>query len=399
MTVCRSCGEGDTKLYQCDRCSLRECKECAGVSASEERALDLKKDRKIMYYCRECKSAVETEPTNLQLIERVNKIEDLVTKIYGELDTLKKENQHKANPSTQNQDMVKYLQEHILHLEETLRLKDSIIREKNGLIREKENIIKEKESALRAINQNSIVMEKTVNSFYPFQEKPVTTISEPISSKYSQNSSWRQGPRMTLNTPSIPHGSDRYLLQYQERHHSARNEGESAKQIQGSRLNENMEDNRTGITENFLPTTNMNIKGDNEWKSPRRTRRRNKGKLGEGRTTEEDRETGLAGRTNSKDKKIWLHISRVRDHVTEKIVVDYLVKKTQLKPDDFIVSNLKIKKETPNNKCFLVGVKPDLKDTVYDPLFWPEGIAHARFDFRRGQHFLDQNTLKLRPSA
>lgn len=32
-------------------------------------------------------------------------------------------------------------------------------------------------------------------------------------------------------------------------------------------------------------------------------------------------------------------------------------------------------------KCYQVGVRFDLKDMLYDPNFWPNGVAYRRFDF------------------
>lgn len=36
-----------------------------------------------------------------------------------------------------------------------------------------------------------------------------------------------------------------------------------------------------------------------------------------------------------------------------------------------------------------MGLEPSLKTVVYDSNFWPKGVAFARFDFKRGQQFLD----------
>lgn len=42
-----------------------------------------------------------------------------------------------------------------------------------------------------------------------------------------------------------------------------------------------------------------------------------------------------------------------------------------------------------HNKCFTVGVNPAFKQIVCTEEFWPMGVAHTRFDFARGRHFLD----------
>jgi hypothetical protein len=36
-------------------------------------------------------------------------------------------------------------------------------------------------------------------------------------------------------------------------------------------------------------------------------------------------------------------------------------------------------------------IQPAYKEAVYDKNFWPRGIRYSRFDFRKGEHFLDSN--------
>nr|CAI5829153.1 unnamed protein product [Callosobruchus analis] len=38
----------------------------------------------------------------------------------------------------------------------------------------------------------------------------------------------------------------------------------------------------------------------------------------------------------------------------------------------------------------MVGVDPNLKDTVYDTNFWPCGIMFSRFNFGLGKNFFDK---------
>lgn len=91
---------------------------------------------------------------------------------------------------------------------------------------------------------------------------------------------------------------------------------------------------------------------------------------------------------NGGDKKVWLFVSRAKDHVSEQTVKDYLLRK--LSPDDdVVVKYLETRTKFIDNKCFLVGVNPARKEEIYETGFWPRGIRFDRFDFRRGQHFLD----------
>lgn len=38
----------------------------------------------------------------------------------------------------------------------------------------------------------------------------------------------------------------------------------------------------------------------------------------------------------------------------------------------------------------MLGVPFEMKDIAYENDFWPTGIKYTRFDFKRGQHFLDK---------
>nr|CAI5830812.1 unnamed protein product [Callosobruchus analis] len=38
----------------------------------------------------------------------------------------------------------------------------------------------------------------------------------------------------------------------------------------------------------------------------------------------------------------------------------------------------------------MVGLDPNLKETVYDTSFWPRGVLFSRFNFGLGRNFLDK---------
>lgn len=111
-------------------------------------------------------------------------------------------------------------------------------------------------------------------------------------------------------------------------------------------------------------------------------------------------ETGTAEITNStedsfqsniNEKKLWIFISRVKDTVSEEAVQNYIKDKTQCKDNEISIKCLKSKTKYSKN-CFLVGIKPGLSEVVYNSNFWPAGVAYSRFNFRKGQHFLDHPT-------
>lgn len=90
------------------------------------------------------------------------------------------------------------------------------------------------------------------------------------------------------------------------------------------------------------------------------------------------------GRDNS-HKKVWLFLSKIPDRVDERMVGNYII-------NDVVEKHLdtRIGKTKPNNKCFHVGIKYDLKDVVYEPTFWPKNVAYQRFRFKR--QYEEQNT-------
>lgn len=92
------------------------------------------------------------------------------------------------------------------------------------------------------------------------------------------------------------------------------------------------------------------------------------------------------------ERKLWLHISRVKSTVGEQTVRDYISKKGNLGVDDISVKLLKTRSEVRDNNCFMIGVPLRMKELIYDSEFWPKGVKFQRFDFRIGQHFLSAET-------
>lgn len=103
--------------------------------------------------------------------------------------------------------------------------------------------------------------------------------------------------------------------------------------------------------------------------------------IGTGEISEED---SFIGR-NEKDKKIWIFISRVPDKVSEQDVTKYIKKKANIEQnEDLVVKHVptRVEKERSNSKCFQVGIRYDLMDTVYNHEFWPANVAYERFKFK-----------------
>lgn len=88
-----------------------------------------------------------------------------------------------------------------------------------------------------------------------------------------------------------------------------------------------------------------------------------------------------------KQKKLWLFITRVPDSVEEEDVRKYVAEKTG--SEDVSVKQLETILSKKDNRSFMIGMSVQQKDSVYKAEFWPKGIHFERFDFRRGQKFLD----------
>lgn len=117
----------------------------------------------------------------------------------------------------------------------------------------------------------------------------------------------------------------------------------------------------------------------------RPTKRRKQINIGTADTVEtKDNFTG-----KDEDKKVWLFISRVKDHVTEENIKSYIKNKAKIdKEEEVVVRHITTKYDTIRKdcKCFQVGVKFEKKDMVYEQNFWPNKVAFRRFDFEAKKH-------------
>lgn len=67
------------------------------------------------------------------------------------------------------------------------------------------------------------------------------------------------------------------------------------------------------------------------------------------------------------------------------MILKYLNAKIKDKNSNFQVVELPT--ESNQNKCFKVGASFHLKEQLHDNKFWPEGVAHKRFDFDRQRSY------------
>ncbi|CAH1100942.1 unnamed protein product [Psylliodes chrysocephalus] len=92
----------------------------------------------------------------------------------------------------------------------------------------------------------------------------------------------------------------------------------------------------------------------------------------------------------SKKKKIWLFISRVKKKVTTDKIVNYISKIANTDTKDIFVKTLDTQtQQISSSNSYMVGVDPSIYSTVNNTCFWPKGVSFERFDFRKGRRFLD----------
>lgn len=107
--------------------------------------------------------------------------------------------------------------------------------------------------------------------------------------------------------------------------------------------------------------------------------------------------TGINNNTTFKssklneDKKAWLFISRIHKDVTETDIIKFIANKGKVQENKISVKILNLRNnENIHYNSIMLGVPFEMKDIAYENDFWPTGIKYTRFDFKRGQHFLDK---------
>lgn len=102
-------------------------------------------------------------------------------------------------------------------------------------------------------------------------------------------------------------------------------------------------------------------------------RRYVKKRIGTGNVTQEENQVGFSGA----DRKVWLNIYRVKKHVTENMIVEYIKKQAGFEGENVEVKELLTASKA--TKSFLVTASFKKKDKMYDPDFWPENVGIRRF--------------------
>lgn len=98
-------------------------------------------------------------------------------------------------------------------------------------------------------------------------------------------------------------------------------------------------------------------------------------RLGTGEVTEEEMKTGFSG----PERKVWINIYRVNNHVTADMIEKYIKQKNGFENENVSVSELD--RKAGQYKSFCVTASLSKKDEMYEPTFWPPNVGIRRFKF------------------
>lgn len=337
MSFCNKCKANvKNEIVTCDLCDTILCKACSQLTTTEMRALELK-ERTMRFFCKQCLEKIDSRNFDMGHCDQ-NQMDIFVSKLECLLE---------------------------------LRMKKIY------------DVVEGLQTQVKVLKEGNIDLVKLLTNLPPVPS---------FGSKHSSNIG---------NHPTIPQKSYAGIAQTVTKG----NENKALRLAQRGKQNPPVSKINTpsvatpvgdkGNTEgNEHPDNYRELDVDGFIKVQRRPRHRRRANVGtaESNSGPESVGTGLEarGRNVSGNKKIWIFISRVKDHVNERIVQDYISRKSSLASETVTVKCVETKTKFADNKCFLIGVDPAIKEDIYKNEFWPKGIKFDRFDFRRGQHFLDQ---------
>lgn len=316
--------------------------------------MELKKNRKLIFLCHHCENNMK------EATER--NIQDLLTSFKKEIlkevqTTVSKE--YKRIEEQQNQKLTELM-------EEIIKMK-LIINNQNVLPIKKQmtNIPKGNGSTNVAVNSEQYTTYASVSNTQNYQDMKKHNLNVPLAKL-------NHLPNNNLNKRNPSTASPNIFF------------NNSKDSQQSSIVNDQAE-----MMNNII---NIN-KDEGEFQQiKRRQRKRN---LGSG-----DGDNTFQGRNNS-TKKIWMFITRVPDNVKASDVQSFIHSKANIthvakvQMNDIEVTKLSTITTKADNQSFMIGVNPILQEEVYKSSFWPRNIAFERFDFRRGQRFLNSQKSEI----
>lgn len=337
---CSKCKKEEKTIYQCDICQKNICNICARITTTEDRCMALSKGRTLKFFCPECE----------EYLPEYRKCSSLNEKLKLENQELRKQLAKNKSRTTSSPIANNY----VIELEEIkkyqLELKQNFTETIKTLVENEIGKLKREIEVLRESNVDLIKL-------------------------------YTQTPSNITKKPPI-------ILNHSKKQNN--NKGLSDKSVSPRTQDKESVVSKTPKKTPMKP--NQPESTGEDFKEVKSRKQKRRAKIGTGEINEEDNlEVRFEGRQEPKkeEKKIWIFLSKAKDHVTDTMVKKFISKKTKAEEESISVKSIRTYYQVKDNKCFLVGVDQTLKDTVYYEHFWPRGVAFDRFDFRKGQHFLD----------
>lgn len=121
---------------------------------------------------------------------------------------------------------------------------------------------------------------------------------------------------------------------------------------------------------------------DGQWRNARGRRGKARHKrIGTAEVSEKDKTQGFVG----SERKVWLYINRVMNHVKPENIRDYICKKKGFDNVNIGIRELQGNSTSDNAnslKSFVVTAPLEKKEEMYREDFWPVGVGVRRFSFK-----------------
>lgn len=258
---------------------------------------------------------------------------------------------------------------------------EQYLREENILlkqiIKDKDTIINDKEFIISLLNHKLSSLEENLKS-----------IPEKKSQNMNKNTQLKNTNHKTDNTVSVTTKQKLNDKTLPRKHTNLEILQSNQENIMKELINLN--DNNDNPSKTAIGNSEQGKEEPFQPVISRRKRARDQKVCGEAEISKDDEVSGFVGR-ELPEKKIWLFVARVKDHVTEDMVQNYIQKKTEAESTSNIyVKEIDTFNKTKDNRCFKVGLKYDLLEVAYTNTFWPRGVVVYRFNFKKEEKYLNR---------
>ena len=351
---CKTVIPADTrKPITCDLCKVHLCKGCSQLSSSEVKVMELAQ-RRMIYSCPECvlkpnENVIGNEIKKFMEMWNV-KIkkwdEEYIQKTEYLLNIIEQKDINiKKFVKEQLQDLKKDVESHISNLYE-----DS---SKNKMDKNK-NINTTNKQTTHSIATTSKIMKPKANTRKTSQSSITTKIDKP-------------------NTPKSYHEIER-----------------AQRELANGIINLGQVDYYNNTNTNNARVRNEHHQEDKFIQVNSKKKWRRRGNIGTGDDNQND-DAKFEGSAVWKNRKLWVIIKKVKDSADAQKIKEYLNNKLDVEDEeDISVKCLNTYYKIKDNNCYLIGFDNKFKNSIYDSKLWPKGVIFERFDFQKGERFLDK---------